>query len=101
MPWFSQTCLNADACASLGHSCWGILNGSATGKALAEMIATGASQCVDLTPYAPARLIQGTDGVRRKERTIESGRLFQSARCVLELWFLDRLDLRYTFPRMH
>ena len=48
MTWFSQTWLNADACA--GHSCWGILNGPATGKALAEMIATGASQCVDLTP---------------------------------------------------
>ena len=72
MTWFSQTWLNADACA--GHSCWGILNGPATGKALAEMIATGASQCVDLMPYDPARLIRKTDGVRRKEQLIESER---------------------------
>ena len=68
----SYTCFDADACA--GHSCWGILNGPATGKALAEMIATGASQCVDLTPYDPAILIRKTDGFRRKERLIETER---------------------------
>lgn len=51
-----------------GHSCWGILNGPATGKALAEMICTGASQCVDLTPYDPARLIKRrNDGIKLKE----------------------------------
>ncbi|DBB07060.1 TPA: hypothetical protein ACH3X1_011646 [Trebouxia sp. C0004] len=64
----------AGAYIATGHSCWGILNGPATGKALAEMIATGASQCVDLTPYDPARLIRKTDGVRRKERLIECER---------------------------
>ncbi|DBA82587.1 hypothetical protein WJX79_008292 [Trebouxia sp. C0005] len=64
----------AGAYIATGHSCWGILNGPATGKAMAEMIATGASQCVDLTPYDPARLIRNTDGVRRKERFIESER---------------------------
>ena len=74
MVWSSQTCFISDACTCAGHSCWGILNGPATGKALAEMIATGASQCLDLTPYDPARLIRKTDGVRRKERVIESER---------------------------
>ena len=41
---------------------------------MAEMIATGTSQCVDLATYDPARLIRKTDGVRRKERLIESDR---------------------------
>ena len=50
-----------------GHSCWGILNGPATGKALAELIATGTSQCVDLSVYNPARLMQPDTGVRHRQ----------------------------------
>eukprot|EP00983_Pelagomonas_calceolata_P134507 1162067-Pelagomonas_calceolata.AAC.2 len=38
-----------------GHSCWGILNGPATGKALAEQIVYGRSKSVDMKPFSPAR----------------------------------------------
>jgi glycine/D-amino acid oxidase-like deaminating enzyme len=34
-----------------GHSCWGILLGPVSGKAMAELIADGKSSCVDLTPF--------------------------------------------------
>lgn len=34
-----------------GHSVWGILQGPATGKGLAELIVNGKSDCVDLTPF--------------------------------------------------
>ena len=51
-----------------GHSCWGILNGPATGKALAELICAGESQCVDLAPFHPARLIRKSRGIRQKEQ---------------------------------
>lgn len=39
-----------------GHSVWGILNAPATGEALAELIAGGATRNVDLSPFDPARL---------------------------------------------
>jgi len=38
-----------------GHSCWGILQGPATGEALAELIFLGTSSHVDLNPFDPAR----------------------------------------------
>jgi len=38
-----------------GHSCWGILQGPATGEALAELISIGKSSYVDLSPFDPAR----------------------------------------------
>lgn len=38
-----------------GHSCWGILNGPATGAAMAELVMDGCSTIVDLTPFSPAR----------------------------------------------
>ena len=38
-----------------GHTCWGILNAPATGKALAELIARGAAAAVDLAPFDPQR----------------------------------------------
>ncbi len=41
-----------------GHNCWGILNAPASGKAMAELIATGAARCVDLAPFDPARLLE-------------------------------------------
>lgn len=40
---------------STGHTCWGILNGPASGLALAEMIVDGQATCVDLRPFDPAR----------------------------------------------
>ena len=41
--------------AATGHSVWGTLNAPATGQALAELIAEGASRSTDLTPCDPAR----------------------------------------------
>jgi glycine/D-amino acid oxidase-like deaminating enzyme len=39
-----------------GHNVWGILNAPATGEALAELIAEGATREIDLSPFDPARL---------------------------------------------
>jgi glycine/D-amino acid oxidase-like deaminating enzyme len=39
-----------------GHGPWGILNAPATGLAMAELVADGAAQLVDLRPFDPARL---------------------------------------------
>ena len=41
-----------------GHNCWGILNAPASGKAMAELIATGEARAVDLSPFDPARLLK-------------------------------------------
>jgi len=38
-----------------GHSCWGILQGPATGEALAELIIFGASSNINLNPFDPQR----------------------------------------------
>jgi glycine/D-amino acid oxidase-like deaminating enzyme len=38
-----------------GHSCWGILNGPATGLGIAELIVEGKATSVDLTAFDPAR----------------------------------------------
>jgi len=40
-----------------GHYCWGILQGPATGEALAEMITTGQTPEI-LNPFKPSRLIK-------------------------------------------
>ena len=39
------------AFVAAGHSVWGILQGPATGKAMAELLLDGESQCLDLTPF--------------------------------------------------
>jgi glycine/D-amino acid oxidase-like deaminating enzyme len=39
-----------------GHSCWGILNGPASGLALAELLVDGQASSVDLTPFAVQRV---------------------------------------------
>jgi glycine/D-amino acid oxidase-like deaminating enzyme len=44
------------AFVATGHNVWGILNAPATGEALAELIADGASESCDLTAFAPHRL---------------------------------------------
>ncbi|KAI9165684.1 hypothetical protein LWI28_018680 [Acer negundo] len=41
-----------------GHSCWGILNGSATGAALAELVIDGHSSIVDLSRFSPTRFVR-------------------------------------------
>ena len=43
------------AFVATGHSVWGMLNGPATGEAMAELIVDGAATSVDLTPFDPAR----------------------------------------------
>lgn len=42
-----------------GHSCWGILNGPATGAAVAELVVDGHSSIVDLKVFSPARFAGG------------------------------------------
>nr|WP_249800182.1 MULTISPECIES: FAD-dependent oxidoreductase [unclassified Bradyrhizobium] len=39
-----------------GHNVWGILNAPATGEAMAQLIAEGATRSVDISPFDPARL---------------------------------------------
>lgn len=43
-----------------GHSCWGILQGPATGEALAQCILQGRATTVDLSPFNPARFFSKT-----------------------------------------
>mmetsp|Transcript_8449 Transcript_8449/g.16502 ORF Transcript_8449/g.16502 Transcript_8449/m.16502 type:complete len:207 (+) Transcript_8449:2-622(+) len=38
-----------------GHSCWGILNGPATGLAVAELVMDGKASCVDISAFDPKR----------------------------------------------
>ncbi|KAF8410125.1 hypothetical protein HHK36_002647 [Tetracentron sinense] len=40
-----------------GHSCWGILNGPATGAAMAELVLDGRASIVDLSPFSPDRFL--------------------------------------------
>ncbi|MCL7040795.1 hypothetical protein MKW94_008212 [Papaver nudicaule] len=52
---------NVKGCyVATGHSCWGILNGPATGAAMAELVLDGVSSIVDLTPFSPARFVKST-----------------------------------------
>jgi glycine/D-amino acid oxidase-like deaminating enzyme len=44
------------AYVATGHGVWGILNGPATGEAVAELILDGAARTVDLSPFDPARI---------------------------------------------
>ena len=46
----------AGAYVASGHSVWGILNGPASGEALAELIVDRTTSAVDLAPFDPARL---------------------------------------------
>jgi glycine/D-amino acid oxidase-like deaminating enzyme len=44
------------AFVATGHNVWGMLNGPATGEAMAELIVDGAATTVHLTPFDPGRL---------------------------------------------
>ena len=46
----------AGAYVATGHSVWGMLNGPATGEALAELILDGAATTVDIAPFDVGRL---------------------------------------------
>ncbi|KAJ4964526.1 hypothetical protein NE237_016375 [Protea cynaroides] len=49
---------NVKGCyVATGHSCWGILNGPATGAAVAELVLDGQSSIVDLSPFSPTRFV--------------------------------------------
>lgn len=41
-----------------GHSCWGILNGPATGAALSELVIDGNASIVDLSRFSPGRFFR-------------------------------------------
>lgn len=56
------------AYVATAHSVWGMLNGPATGEAVAELIADGAARSVDLAPFDPARLAPLEPGAVRVER---------------------------------
>ncbi|MEW5318677.1 MAG: hypothetical protein WDW38_009879 [Sanguina aurantia] len=47
-----------------GHSCWGILNGPATGLAMAELIVNGRATSVDLSAFDPRRFSAKASAVR-------------------------------------
>lgn len=47
-----------------GHSCWGILNGPATGAAIAELVMDGRATIVDVSRFSPARFAGGRTGRR-------------------------------------
>lgn len=44
-----------------GHGVWGVLLGPATGLALTQLILTGQSHVVDLSPFCPARFSDGAE----------------------------------------
>ena len=48
--------LGRDVLMGAGHSCWGILNGPATGLVMAELIAEGKATSVDIRKLDPQRL---------------------------------------------
>lgn len=56
LPFLGQVPDVTGAYIATGHSCWGILNGPASGLAMAELIVEGQSRSVDLTPFALQRV---------------------------------------------
>jgi glycine/D-amino acid oxidase-like deaminating enzyme len=56
LPLIGKVRGSENAYVATGHSIWGILNAPATGEALAEFVATGRAETVDLVPFDPARL---------------------------------------------
>jgi len=56
LPLIGRVPQTEGAYVATGHSVWGILNAPATGEALAELIADGVANNVDLKPFDPMRL---------------------------------------------
>ena len=56
------------AFVATGHNCWGILNGPATGEALAALIATGVSSEVSLAAFDPQRFTPSSHDAPDHER---------------------------------
>ena len=55
MPLLGPVPDHPGAFVATAHNCWGILNAPASGKAMAELVAHGQAQCVDLAPFHPSR----------------------------------------------
>ena len=58
----------AGAYVATGHNCWGILNAPASGAAMAELIADGASTSIDLRPFTPVRFSERGGSARSSRR---------------------------------
>lgn len=56
VPLIGKVPRSEGAYIATGHNVWGILNAPATGEAMAQLIAEGVAQTIDLTPFDPARL---------------------------------------------
>ena len=56
MPLIGQVPGVVGAYIATGHGVWGMLNGPATGEALAELILDGAAATVDIAPFDASRL---------------------------------------------
>ena len=67
MPLLGQVPGVEGAYIATGHSVWGILNGPASGEAMAELIADGAATTVDISPFDPGRL-QALDPTQLKAK---------------------------------
>eukprot|EP00288_Rhodomonas_lens_P016443 CAMPEP_0177716566 /NCGR_PEP_ID=MMETSP0484_2-20121128/14575_1 /TAXON_ID=354590 /ORGANISM="Rhodomonas lens, Strain RHODO" /LENGTH=469 /DNA_ID=CAMNT_0019228599 /DNA_START=78 /DNA_END=1487 /DNA_ORIENTATION=+ len=61
LPYLGAVPGTCNAYAAAGHNCWGILWAPVTGKAMAELILEGTSNCVDLAPFDPARFSGGEE----------------------------------------
>jgi glycine/D-amino acid oxidase-like deaminating enzyme len=53
---------------SCGHNCWGILWAPVCGKAMAELVAHGRAECVDMSPFTPDRYMLAGDGGKGRGR---------------------------------
>lgn len=58
---------------SCGHNCWGILWAPVSGKAMAELIVLGQSECVNLAPFNPNRFMEKGASRGRKRGLMEVG----------------------------
>jgi glycine/D-amino acid oxidase-like deaminating enzyme len=56
LPLIGKVPCSEGAYIATGHNVWGILNAPATGEAMAELVADGIAETIDLAPFDPARL---------------------------------------------
>lgn len=56
LPLIGQVSGLANVLVATGHSVWGMLNAPGTATALSDLILTGASREIDLSPFAPGRM---------------------------------------------
>ena len=61
------------AYVSAGHNCWGILWAPVSGYAMAEIVATGSSNIVDLSPFCVERFMERLDKRGRKQGSTAVG----------------------------